>query len=82
MIGMTLAEAGYAHTEADTAQALIKKERPDLILLDWMLPGCPGLEFTHSLREDSLVQDIPIIMLTAGSEENSKESGLNAGADD
>jgi two-component system phosphate regulon response regulator PhoB len=60
----------------------ISANRPDIILLDWMMPGVSGLELTRRLRRDSLTQDIPIIMLTAKVSEDDKVSGLEAGTDD
>ena len=55
---------------------------PDLVLLDWMMPGTSGLELLRRLRRDELTTKLPIIMLTAKAEEDSKISGLDAGADD
>ena len=57
-------------------------ERPDLILLDWMLPGVSGIELARRLKRDEATGQIPIIMLTAKSEEDNKIQGLDAGADD
>ncbi len=57
--------------------------RPDLILLDWMLPvGQSGIEFCYRLKQDKLLAEIPVIMLTAKGEEDNKVQGLDAGADD
>jgi len=69
---------------ADARAALlgISEERPDIILLDWMMPGMSGPELTRRLRRDHLTDSIPIIMLTARAFENDKVTGLNAGADD
>jgi two-component system phosphate regulon response regulator PhoB len=55
---------------------------PDLILLDWMLPGMSGLDFARRLRRDEMTREIPIIMLTARGEENDRVNGLDAGVDD
>ena len=68
--------------DAEQAQLLIIKERPDLILLDWMLPGMSGLELAQRLKKDEFSQEIPIIMLTARGEENDRIRGLDSGADD
>lgn len=76
--GFDCAEAGTA-AEARTE---IVAALPDLILLDWMLPGRSGLEFASELRRDSMTKSVPIIMLTARTEELDKVRGLDAGADD
>lgn len=85
MISTVLNMTGYrVLTAADTQEAhlLIVDEAPDLILLDWMLPGTSGIEFARRLKRDNLTQDIPIILLTAKGEEENKVQGLDAGADD
>jgi two-component system phosphate regulon response regulator PhoB len=85
MLGYTLMKEGYACLEAadvEQARALINKDRPDLILLDWMLPGVSGIDYARSLRSDSETQNIPIIMLTARGEEADKVRGLDTGVDD
>jgi len=85
MLGLTLREAGYECREAEDstqAQAQILADPPDLILLDWMLPGVSGVEFARRLRRERLTQYIPIIMLTARTEEEDKVRGLETGADD
>ncbi|MBN8263571.1 MAG: phosphate regulon transcriptional regulator PhoB [Xanthomonadales bacterium] len=64
------------------AQAAIAERVPDLILLDWMLPGSSGLELARRWRRESLTRDVPIIMLTARGEENDRVGGLEAGVDD
>ncbi len=64
------------------AQALILADPPDLILLDWMLPGVSGVDYARRLRRERLTQSIPVIMLTARSDEEDKVRGLNTGADD
>ncbi len=68
--------------DAETALVMIMREHPDLILLDWMLPGISGLELAHRLKKDDASNEIPIIMLTARGEENDRIRGLDAGADD
>lgn len=71
--------------EAEDGKALwhtLDQHRPDLILMDWMLPDSNGVEITKRLKNDELMADIPIIMLTARTEERDKVEGLNAGADD
>lgn len=64
------------------AQSAIADRVPDLILLDWMLPGVSGLELARRWRKEELTREIPIIMLTARGEENDRVSGLEAGVDD
>ena len=85
MLGLTLAGDGYQYKEAANAEEAsveVKQEVPDLILLDWMLPGISGVDFARRLKRDSKTQDIPIIMLTAKGEESDKVRGLDVGADD
>jgi two-component system phosphate regulon response regulator PhoB len=67
---------------AEAAITLVKNALPDLVLLDWMLPGASGLDVARRLRSDERTRQIPIIMLTARSDEQDKVSGLEAGADD
>lgn len=68
--------------DARVAQHLIADRLPDLVLLDWMLPGTSGLEFARRLRREELTREIPIIMLTARGEEDDRVMGLDAGIDD
>lgn len=68
--------------DAKQAQTAIANQIPDLILLDWMLPGMSGLELARRWRKESLTREIPIIMLTARGEENDRVNGLEAGVDD
>jgi two-component system phosphate regulon response regulator PhoB len=68
--------------DAREAQSSIADRVPDLILLDWMLPGTSGLELARRWRKESLTREIPIIMLTARGEENDRVGGLEAGVDD
>ena len=68
--------------DAREAQAAIADRVPDLILLDWMLPGTSGLELARRWRKEQLTREIPIIMLTARGEENDRVGGLEAGVDD
>ncbi len=67
---------------SQSALASIGDRRPDLILVDWMLPDMSGLELVRRLRRDANTRDIPIVMLTARAEEADKVSGLESGADD
>lgn len=85
MIAVALELAGFQWIEADNASSAhsrIVDERPDLILLDWMLPGTSGIELARRLKRDDSTNEIPVIMLTAKSEEDNKIQGLDAGADD
>lgn len=85
MIAVALEMAGYECLEAGTAQdahAMVVDKKPDLILLDWMLPGTSGVEFARRLKREELTAELPIIMLTAKGEEDNKVQGLEAGADD
>jgi two-component system phosphate regulon response regulator PhoB len=85
MIAFGLRRAGYEVAEAeDTAEARarIADRRPDLMLVDWMLPDQSGLELTRQIKRDRDTQELPIIMLTARAEEGDKVAGLECGADD
>ena len=66
----------------EEALSLIKEKKPDLILLDWMLPDLSGIKICQYLKQDKKVKDIPIIMLTAKGEEEDKVKGLESGAED
>lgn len=68
--------------DAEAALALVREAIPDAILLDWMLPGISGIQLARRLRADERTREVPIIMLTARSEEVDKVAGLEAGADD
>ncbi|MEM7022001.1 MAG: phosphate regulon transcriptional regulator PhoB [Pseudomonadota bacterium] len=77
--------AGFAVEQAfdaDEAQTLIAERTPDLIVLDWMLPYMSGLEFCRQLRRKAATANVPVIMLTARSEEPDRLRGLDTGADD
>jgi two-component system phosphate regulon response regulator PhoB len=85
MIGFALTSAGFEIQEAPDArraQTLIAGGLPDLILLDWMLPGVSGIDYARRLKKEDLTREIPIIMLTARTEEEDKVHGLESGADD
>lgn len=68
--------------DAEAATRQINAALPDLILLDWMLPGMSGIDFARRLRADPRTRAVPIIMLTARGEERDKVTGLETGADD
>jgi len=85
MVNFTLSKAGFDLREASDAaeaEALMAEQLPDLILLDWMLPGMSGIELARRLKRDEYSRQVPIIMLTARSEEDDRVGGLEAGADD
>ena len=85
LIAANLTRAGH-HVlragDAETGQRIVRDALPDLILLDWMLPGMSGVEFAKRLRSEERTRSIPLIMLTARGEERDKVAGLEAGADD
>jgi len=85
MIVFALSRADMLCIEAEDvrqAQNEIAKCIPDIILLDWMLPGMSGLDYARRLRKEKMTRDIPVIMLTARGEEDDRIRGLNTGADD
>ncbi|KFN41183.1 phosphate regulon transcriptional regulator PhoB [Arenimonas oryziterrae] len=85
MVAFALRKGEYEPVHAGDAReaaSAIAERVPDLILLDWMLPGSSGLELARRWRRDDLTRDIPIIMLTARGEENDRVSGLESGVDD
>lgn len=85
MICLALNQAGYDCLEAadaNEARTRIVNDTPDLVLLDWMLPGVNGVEYARRLRREKLTQNLPVIMLTARAEEEDKVRGLESGADD
>jgi two-component system phosphate regulon response regulator PhoB len=85
MIAFGLRRGGFEVREvADVAAARssIANQRPDLVLIDWMLPDMSGLELTRAIKRDKETQDVPVIMLTARAEEQDKVMGLDSGADD
>lgn len=85
MVASTLRNADYEVEECgDTGAALQKigDHLPDMILLDWMLPGQSGIEFARRLKREDTTSDVPIIMLTAKSEEHDKVRGFDSGVDD
>jgi two-component system phosphate regulon response regulator PhoB len=85
MVAFGLRRAGYEVREAEDcreARARIVDVRPDLMLVDWMLPDMSGLELTRALKRDRETRELPVIMLTARAEEGDKVAGLEGGADD
>ncbi|MDX1570948.1 MAG: phosphate regulon transcriptional regulator PhoB [Xanthomonadales bacterium] len=85
MVDFALSRAGMECVEAGDvrdAQNQIMRAVPDLILLDWMLPGMSGIDFARRLRKEELTREIPIIMLTAKAQEDDRIRGLETGCDD
>ena len=85
MIAFSLKRAGYLVHEAEDCRAareMLADHRPDLLLVDWMLPDLSGLEFTRQIKRDRETRDVPVILLTARAAESDKVAGLEGGADD
>ncbi|HTT04023.1 MAG TPA: phosphate regulon transcriptional regulator PhoB [Steroidobacteraceae bacterium] len=85
MLAFALRRAGFEVSEAEdcrSARASLTDHRPDLLLVDWMLPDQSGLELTRALKRERSTRDLPVIMLTARAEEADKVAGLDGGADD
>ncbi|MET1256749.1 phosphate regulon transcriptional regulator PhoB [Aliikangiella maris] len=85
MLRYALERDGYVIQEADNAAAareILARNRPDLLIVDWMMPGESGIDFIKRLRKDEILADLPVIMLTARVEEMDKVKGLDCGADD
>lgn len=85
LVKMTLAVDSFEILEArdgDEALAIARRERPDLVFLDVMMPGTSGVDVCRTLKEDPATAGITIVMLTAKAQEQDREEGLSAGADD
>jgi two-component system, OmpR family, phosphate regulon response regulator PhoB len=85
MLKLVLEQNGFSTmtaSDTETAHQIISDTLPDLILLDWMLPGISGVEWARRLKKDASFKDIPILLLTARGEEEDKVRGLEIGADD
>ncbi len=85
LLKVNLADAGYdvkAAPDAESAQRILKGELPDLVLLDWMLPGQSGLALARELRSDPRTRELPVIMVTARGDEADRVAGLEAWVDD
>ena len=85
MIAFALRRAGFEVSEAEDshrARVLMTDHRPDLVLIDWMLPDMSGLELTRYIKREPHTRDLPVIMLTARAAESDKVAGLDGGADD
>lgn len=85
MISLALSKEGFTCLEAANAheaEKMIQQQSPDLVLLDWMMPGVSGIDFMRRLRKDDKTRSLPVVMLTAKSGEEDKIQGLDTGADD
>ncbi len=85
MLRYSLKKKGYEVIDAESAvqaRKMILTDRPDLMIVDWMMPGESGIEFIKKLKKDPILDDIPVLMLTARVEEMDKVKGLDSGADD
>lgn len=85
MINFSLRQAGFtceASKDGESGLEWLKNQQPDMILLDWMLPGIDGIEFIRRLRANEFLASIPVIMLTAKGESEDMVKGLSVGADD
>ena len=85
LLKVNLVDAGYevrSAVDAETAQILLKESLPDLLLLDWMLPGQSGLAFAKQLRAEARTKELPVIMVTARTDEADRIAGLEAWVDD
>ncbi len=85
LIALNLRHQGFDVTtaaDAEAAQGQVDRVLPDLVILDWMLPGTPGVQLARRWRADPRTRDVPVIMLTARAAEADKIAGLDAGADD
>ena len=85
IVAMTMSHEGFKTIEVDDVTGAVESLAnmvPDLIILDWMMPGLTGLEFTKRIKKSRRTKHIPIILLTAKSQEHDKVAALNSGADD
>jgi two-component system phosphate regulon response regulator PhoB len=85
LISLNITQAGHSLLKAfsaEQAQNLLKNVTPDLILMDWMLPGTSGYDLVRKLKSEGGTRNIPIIMLTAKDSEHDKVRSLEAGVDD
>ncbi len=85
MLRYNLEKEGYRVCEAgdgEEAIAMVAERKPDMVLLDWMLPSLSGIEVCRQIRRKAATRELPVLMLTARGEEGDKIRGLNTGADD
>jgi two-component system phosphate regulon response regulator PhoB len=85
LLSVNLVRAGHSvrcASNVEEARALLLRRLPDLVLLDWMMPGMSGVEYIRLLRSEARTREIPVMILSARIEERDKIAGLEAGADD
>jgi two-component system phosphate regulon response regulator PhoB len=85
LVSMKLTNAGYdviAEADGETGLAAVIDQRPDLVVLDWMMPGLTGIEVCRALRDDPRTVNTAVLLLTARAQEADIENGFAAGADD
>ena len=85
MLSFALTRAGFATLEAGTAEdalRMVENQVPNIVIIDWMLPGMNGVELARRLRRDELTSELPLVMLTARGEEADKIRGFESGCDD
>ncbi|EHQ53573.1 response regulator receiver protein [Ectothiorhodospira sp. PHS-1] len=85
MVGFALSRAGFRMVEAgdaNEAHTRLAERLPDLVVVDWMLPGTSGIDLARRLKREEYTAELPIIMLTARGEEDDKVGALEAGVDD
>ena len=85
LLRLTLVRAGYEVTEAETGEeaiSIVREQKPDLVLLDVMMPGIDGFAVCEQIRQDPAVGDIPIIMLSARKDPRSRQESRRVGATD
>jgi len=85
LLTSNLENSGYkvlCARDVEQAENVVRETRPDLVLLDWVLPGIPGITFTGRLRRDQRTRDIPVVVMSGRTEEHDKVAALEGGADD
>ena len=85
LLNFSLARAGFRVTEAESAESALQKlfnQLPDLVIVDWMLPGMSGVDLAKRIRKDELTSSLPLLMLTARSEESDVLKSFDSGIDD
>jgi two-component system phosphate regulon response regulator PhoB len=85
LLNFSLARAGFRVTEAESAESALQKlfnQLPDLVIVDWMLPGMSGVDLAKRIRRDELTSSLPLLMLTARSEESDVLKSFDSGIDD
>ena len=85
LLNFSLARAGFRVTEAESAESALQKlfnQLPDLVIVDWMLPGMSGVDLAKRIRKDELTNSLPLLMLTARSEESDVLKSFDSGIDD